>query len=76
MPKSILGVLVTIAGMQLCAVTMNYGVFETSDDQEFGYMIMILVASCMVGFGNDGIAFLVGVCTYTVLHYGRMRKSD
>jgi MFS superfamily sulfate permease-like transporter len=73
LPNSILGVMLSIAGMQLCSVTYNIGTYESNEKKQEAYMIMILTAATMVGFANDGIGFMIGCIGMLILNLDSMR---
>lgn len=70
-PASIIGILLIVAGMQLASITVNLGDFKASDEKEDAYCIMILTAACLVFFANDGIGFIVGMVSVTIMGLGR-----
>ena len=80
-PSTILGVMLFISGLELGVVarTVNDGV---ADDQKrhANYIIMIVTAGMLVGFGNDGIGFMGGMvcalCLYLGAKIGNMDNDN
>lgn len=70
-PTSLIGVLLGVAGLQLCAVTVDLG----KGNQQELFMVAILVAATVLGFANDGIGFMVGVVALSALAIGRRREG-
>jgi MFS superfamily sulfate permease-like transporter len=68
LPSSILGVMLIVAGMQLTAITVDLGVYESDEKRSEAYMVMILTAATLIGFGNDGIGFLTGLVAHCLFN--------
>lgn len=68
-PKSIIGILLIVAGLQIALVTVNLGSYKSVSKKEDAYLVMILTATAIVGFANDGIGFIIGSLAASILHY-------
>lgn len=68
-PKSIIGILLIVAGLQIALVTVNLGSYKSVSKKEDAYLVMILTATAIVGFANDGIGFIIGSFAAAILHY-------
>jgi Molybdate transporter of MFS superfamily len=75
-PKSMIGVLLVVAGLQIALVTVNLGSYKSISKKEDAYLIMILTATSIVGFANDGIGFLIGSVATVILHYTNVDVAD
>jgi MFS superfamily sulfate permease-like transporter len=75
-PKSIIGILLIVAGLQIALVTVNLGSYKSISKREDAYLIMILTATSIVGFANDGIGFLIGSVAAAILHYTNIDVAD
>lgn len=70
-PSSIIGIMLVVAGLQIALITSNLGSYETEELKEDAYLIMIVTATSIVGFANEGIGFLIGISATLFLHYSR-----
>ncbi|KAJ3306696.1 hypothetical protein HDV03_004327 [Kappamyces sp. JEL0829] len=75
-PKSIIGVLLVVAGLQIALITVNLGSYKTFSKREDAYLCMVLTAASIVGFANDGIGFLIGCVAALILHYTSLDVKD
>ncbi|KAF9208928.1 hypothetical protein CPC16_010247 [Podila verticillata] len=70
-PSAILGVMLFVSGIELGAVarTVNDGVLS-DQKRHANFIVMIVTASMLVGFKNDGIGFLGGVVASLCFYVG------
>jgi hypothetical protein len=70
-PNSIIGILLVVSGLQISLITAALGSYASNEEKEDGYLCMIITATSIVGFANDGIGFLIGVITSLFLFWSR-----
>ncbi|KAG0056443.1 hypothetical protein BGZ83_004950 [Gryganskiella cystojenkinii] len=70
-PSAILGVMLFVSGIELGAVarTLNDGVVS-DQKRHANFIVMITTAGMLVGFKNDGIGFLGGLCAALCFYIG------
>jgi MFS superfamily sulfate permease-like transporter len=65
-PKSIIGVMLSVAGLQLCLITRKTKEFKSDREADDAYFVMLITGVTSLGFANIGIGFLFGVATVLI----------
>jgi len=75
-PKSILGILLLLAGAELCSAARDVGANLSDPEAKENFVIMMFTMGGTVGFSNDGIGFLAGILVSIIFGvYGHSGKG-
>ncbi|KAI9206232.1 uncharacterized protein BJ171DRAFT_422386 [Polychytrium aggregatum] len=77
-PQSILGVMLILAGLELCTVIKDQSFDLAAYDRTVindRFVVMFVTAGGVVGFKNDGIGFLIGAMACALLYLQQRQRQ-
>ncbi|KAL5038587.1 hypothetical protein BDV3_006280 [Batrachochytrium dendrobatidis] len=74
-PKTILGVMLAIAGMELASCARDLHNLSDPAEYQDNYIILIVTVGGILGFKNDGIGFALGCIAAIILGIARHQRN-
>ena len=77
-PKSLLGVMVIAAGLELAKVgeTLNYDIDLNDEAKRDRWLVMLMTVAGLLAFRNDGVGFVAGMLCHFSFRVGKGRVGN